>query len=76
MSTFETRGRMRDGPLFEWVRDETRFRCEIGDDGFDSIGVQFFKNDEPMYRRRHFVSRRLAVEWARRERALIDVGFP
>lgn len=67
---------MRNELLFKWARAEARFRCEIRDDGFDSVDVKFFKNDEPMYRRRHFVSRRLAVEWARRERALIDAGFP
>ena len=65
-----------DRLLFEFVSNAARFRCEIHDNGFDSIDVQFFRNGESMYRRRHFVSRRLAVEWAHRERALIEAGLP
>ncbi len=60
--------------LFEFVGDHMTFRCEIRDNGYDSIDVQFFRNGESMYRRRHFVSRRLAVEWAHRERAVIEAG--
>ena len=67
---------MHDELLFKWARDAARFRCEIRDNGCDTIDVQFFKNGEPMYRRRHFVSRRLAVEWARYQRALIEAGLP
>ena len=65
-----------DELLFEFVRGASSFRCEIHDDGFDSIDVQFFRNGESMYRRRHFVSRRLAVEWAHRERAVIEASLP
>ena len=59
--------------LFEFLRGHDRFHCELRNHGEYGIEAQFFQNDEL------FVSRRCdtrvqAVEWATRERVVIERG--
>jgi hypothetical protein len=59
--------------LFEFVRGRDRFRCELLDDGPNSVEARFFQNEDLLFTRR-FATRALAVQWAEHERKAIEKG--
>jgi hypothetical protein len=60
--------------LFECLRGDGRFFCELRDHG-ETYGVeaQFYQNDEFLHSRR-FATRALASQWAEEERKVIGKG--
>jgi len=60
--------------LFEFMRGHLRFRCELRFHG-ESYGweAQFYRNEE-FARGRRFVTKKLAVEWAKQERRAMETS--